>query len=217
MSQKLRISLLLGLLLTLITGVFSAEAQGRPTPTAESRPPGQDDPSSTGDVPNKSIRGSVYIDLNSDGICVNSGVEGEVAVGNINIDFTSSAGEKLATLQSGDNGTYGFADVGDSYWEVKVDPDNTWVVTSQNPLFVPISNDTPVQTGVDFCVQKADTYNRPPVDEAGSGAGAVLLPEAGSAQPEGSTALLFVAISGMGLILLGAGLKLRERAVARNR
>ena len=214
MSQKLRISLLLGLLLTLITGVFTAEAQGRPTPTPEGKPPGQDDPSSTDDVPNKSIRGSVYIDVNSDGVCVNSGVEGEVPVQFINIDFTSSAGEKLATLQSGDNGTYGFADVGDSYWEVKADPDNTWVVTSQNPIFVPIGNDTPVQTGVDFCVQKVDTY-RPPT--GGSGSGGVLLPEAGAAQPVGSTALLFVAISGMGLILLGAGLKLRERAVARNR
>lgn len=216
MSQKLRISLLLGLLLTLITGVLTAEAQDtpRPTPTPISKPPVQTG-GTTGDVPNKSIRGSVYIDVNSDGVCVNSGVAGEVPVQFINIDFTSSAGEKLATLQSGENGTYGFADVGDSYWEVKADPDNTWVVTSQNPIFVPIGNDNPTQTGVDFCVQKADTYKKPAA--GGSGSGGVLLPEAGAAQPAGSMALLFVAVSGMGLVLLGAGLKLRERAVARNR
>lgn len=217
MSQKLRISLLLGLLLTLITGVLTAEAQDapRPTPTPISRPPVQTGGTTTSGVPNKSIRGSVYIDMNSDGVCVNSGVAGEVPVQFINIDFVSSAGEKLATLQSGENGTYGFVDVGNSYWEVKADPDNTWVVTSQNPIYVPIGDDNPVQTGVDFCVQKADTYKKP---TSGTNSGSALLPEAGAAaQPTGSTALLFVAISGMGLVLLGAGLKLRDRAVVGNR
>lgn len=212
MSRKLQISVLLGLLLTLVTGVLVAEAQdGRPTPTPSSRPPGQDD----GAALNKSIRGSVYIDVNSDGVCVNSGVAGEVPVQYINIDFTSSAGEKLVTLQSGENGTYGMVGAGDSYWEVKADPDNTWVVTSQNPIYVPIGDDTPVQTGVDFCVQKVGTYVPPTNLPVVPVAPPALLPVAGAAHSASSSALLLVAIAGIGLILLGAGLKVRERAIAR--
>lgn len=207
MSQKLRISLLLGLLLTLITGVLTAEAQDtRPTPTPNAHPDAGN---------NKSIRGSVYIDVNSDGVCVNSGVDGEVPVQYINIDFINSAGEKLVTLQSGENGTYGLVSAGDSYWEVVADPDNTWVVTSQNPLYVPIGDDTPVQTGVDFCVQKVDTYVPPTTLPIVSPP--VLLPEAGAAQQSGNIALMLAAITGMGLVLLGTGLKMRERATARQR
>ena len=217
MSRKLQISVLLGLLLTLVTGILVAEAQdGRPTPTPSSRPPGQgtdDDDSAL----HKSIRGSVYIDVNSDGVCVNSGVAGEGPVQFINIDFTSSAGEKLVTLQSGENGTYGLVGAGDSYWEVKADPDNTWVVTSQNPLYVPIGDDNPVQTDVNFCVQKVDTYVPPTTNPPVTYSTSTLLPEAGAAQQSGNAALLLVAITGMGLILLGAGLKVRERAAARQR
>jgi len=216
MSRKLQISVLLGLLLTLATGILVAEAQdGRPTPTPSSRPPGQDGGADSGTALDKSIRGSVYIDVNSDGVCVNSGVAGEGPVQFINIDFISSAGEKLVTLQSGEDGTYGMVGAGDSYWEVKADPDNTWVVTSQNPLYVPIGDDNPVQTDVNFCVQKVDTYvppsTNPPVTYP------PLLPEAGAAQQSGNAALLLIAITGMGLILLGAGLKVRERATARQR
>ena len=219
MSQKLRISLLLGLLITLVTGVLTAEAQDapRPTPTPSVNSPGQDDPVDTHPDAgnNKSIRGSVYIDVNSDGVCVNSGVDGEVPVQNINIDFISSAGENLVTLQSGENGTYGLVNAGDSYWEVVVDPDNTWIVTSQNPLYASISDDTPVQIGIDFCVQKVDAYMPPTTLPIVSPP--VLLPEAGAAQQSGNIALMLVAITGMGLVLLGTGLKMRERAVARQR
>ena len=214
MSQKLRITLLLGLLLTLITGVLTAEAQTppRPTPTPNATLTPNDHPDAAN---NKSIRGSVYIDVNSDGVCVNSGVAGEVPVPFINIDFISSAGEKLVTLQSGENGTYGMVNAGDSYWQVVADPDNTWVVTSQNPLYVPIGDDTPVQIGVDFCVQKVDTYVPPTTLPIVSPP--VLLPEAGAAAQSGNMGLLLVAITGMGLVLIGAGLKVRERAAARQR
>ena len=217
MSRKLQISVLLGLLLTLVTGILVAEAQdNRPTPTPSSRPPGQDDGADSGSALDKSIRGSVYIDVNSDGVCVNSGVAGEGPVQYINIDFISSAGEKLVTLQSGEDGSYGMVGAGDSYWEVKADPDNTWVVTSQNPLYVPIGDDNPVQTGVDFCVQKVDTY-APSANLPAAGQLPALLPEAGAAQTSGNAALLLLAITGMGLVLLGAGLKLRERVAARQR
>ena len=199
MSQKLRISLLLGLLFTLMAGVITAEAQGRPTPT----------PTSV----RGHISGVVYEDVNSDGVCVNSGVAGEEPLVNINIDFINSNGEKLVTLQSGEGGIYSLVQAGESYWEIHVDPDNTWRVTSENPLYVPIYADSLVQTDVNFCIQKADTYA--PSTPLPIISPPALLPEAGASAQSGNIGLLLVAITGMGLVLLGTGLKARERAVAR--
>ncbi len=220
MAQKLKFSLLVGFLFTLMIGVLTAQAESDPAvlsnieaPRAQSTPEVTHPDASN----NPSIRGMVYTDVNSDGVCVNSGVEGEGPIENINIDFVSSAGDKIATLQSGEDGTYGLVQVGQSYWEVTVDPDNTWVVTSQNPIYVPIGEDTPVQTGVNFCIQKADTYQeRPelPIVSSSAAGSSTLLPEAGAAQSSGNTALVLLAMTGFGLLLFGVALKVKERIVS---
>lgn len=58
------------------------------------------------------IRGSVHLDVDGDGRCVNSGVAGEVAVPGIDLTFTSVDGTQFVTLYSGSNGTYGLPSAG---------------------------------------------------------------------------------------------------------
>ncbi len=149
-----------------------------------------------------SIRGAVYQDVNGDGRCVETGIAGEVPVEGITIEFVSSDGETVQTLQSGSNGTYGLVAVGQSYWEVTAKPDPTkWIVTSTNPLFAPVFPENGlVQTGYNFCVAK--------------GANAIIiLPESGApaAQQTGSLLLVATAVFGIFLFTMGAGLELARR------
>lgn len=51
------------------------------------------------------IRGTVYLDINGDGRCLNSGLAGEVPVPNIDLTFVTLSGNQQATLYSGSNGT----------------------------------------------------------------------------------------------------------------
>lgn len=175
----------------------------------------QDDDDEHPDTNARSIRGSVYLDVNLDGRCINTGVEGEVAVAGIPVEFTSSNGEHVINLQTGDDGTYGLVAVGHDTWTITAKPNAAeYVVTSTNPLSATISDDNRIETGVDFCVAK------------GSGAGGVIggapgiivlpvmLPESGAPAQTVNVAgmlVLATAVFGFTLIALGAGLEWRRR------
>ena len=149
------------------------------------------------DQPRGTIQGVVYEDVNGDGRCVNTGVEGENPVGNVTIEFVSSDEETVLTLQTADNGIYGLYAAGYSYWQVSAKPGTDWVVTSENPLYAPVYEDTLVQTEVNFCVQKATKAR-------------VVLPVSGGANQSGLTAVL--SIIGLGFMALGGLLEIRRRA-----
>lgn len=98
------------------------------------------------------IRGAVYIDVDGDGQCINTGVSGENPAPNIDIFFTN--GLNRITLFTGSNGTYGLAAAGRGQWIVTANPNIAWRVTSPNPLFVNVSPQAGlVQTNINFCVQ----------------------------------------------------------------
>ncbi|MCA9902129.1 MAG: CAP domain-containing protein [Ardenticatenaceae bacterium] len=101
------------------------------------------------------IRGSVFLDVNGDGRCINSGVAGETAVPFIDLDFATVDGGQRASLYSGSNGTYGLPSVAQGSWVVTAVPNPAlWQVTSTNPQFVSLTvADGLVQLNVDFCVQ----------------------------------------------------------------
>jgi uncharacterized protein YkwD len=100
------------------------------------------------------IRGSVYLDVNRDGRCVNTNVPGEVPVPNIDLTFATIIGDQKATLYSGSNGTYGLPSVGQGTWIVTAVPNPAqWTVTSANPIQVKLSESNGlIQLNVNFCV-----------------------------------------------------------------
>lgn len=149
-----------------------------------------------------SIRGAVYQDVNGDGRCVETGIPGEGPVEGITIEFTSSDGETVLTLQSGSDGTYGLVAAGQSYWQVTAKPDPAeWIVTSTNPLYAPVFPENGlVQTGYNFCV--------------GKGANAIIvLPESGAAAGQHTNNLLLAAAAllGISVFALGAGMEVARR------
>lgn len=103
------------------------------------------------------IRGSVYLDVDGDGRCVNSGVTGEIPMPNIDLTFLSEDRGQSVQLYSGSNGTYGLPSAGQGIWVVTAVPNPAlWQVTSTNPLLVDVSPAAGlVQLNVDFCVKPA--------------------------------------------------------------
>ncbi len=94
-TTKQKLSVLVAIFTLLLFGAVSVQAQ---------------------DDDYRTIRGGVYEDVNGDGRCVNTGVEGEGPVAGIDILFVSSDRETTVTLYTGDNGTYGLAGAGESIW-----------------------------------------------------------------------------------------------------
>ena len=153
------------------------------------------------------ITGAVYKDVNADGLCVDTGVEGEEPVEGVTIEFVSSDEATVVTLTTADNGTYGLADAGESYWRVTAKPDAAkYVVTSENPLFAPVlPSEGLVQTGYNFCVSDG-------TGGTGSTNAVIILPESGAAAT-GSNALVWVtAVFGLTLIGAGVVLELKRRS-----
>lgn len=109
------------------------------------------------------IRGTVYLDVDGDGRCVNSKVTGELPIPNIDLTFVSLSGGQSATLYSGSNGTYGLPSAGQGTWMVTAVPNPAlWKVTSTNPIQVTVSESAGlVQLNVDFCVQPAAGVSLP--------------------------------------------------------
>ncbi len=152
------------------------------------------------------ITGAVYRDVNSDGVCVDTGVEGEDPIKGVTIEFVSSDEATVVTLTTADNGTYGLADAGESYWRVTAKPDATkYFVTSKNPLYAPVFPDNGmVQTGYNFCVSDG-TY-------IGSNNAVIILPESGAAATPNNNMIVWVtAVFGLGLIGTGIFLEVKRR------
>lgn len=149
-----------------------------------------------------SISGAVYKDVNGDGRCIDTGVTGEVPVEGVTIEFVSSDEATVVTLTTADNGTYGLAAAGQSYWRVTAKPDSTkYIVTSENPLYAPVFPENGlVQTGFNFCVSE------------GSNA-VIILPESGAAASTagGSWILWVTAVFGLTLIGTGVALEWKRR------
>lgn len=160
MPRKITVSLLIVILMSL--AVSTAYAQTTPTPPwptptdIGSTVPPETTPEPDGNT-HGTVRGFVYIDVNGDGNCVNTGVAGETAIKGVAIEFVSSDKEHVITNTSAENGAYELAGAGLSYWQVTAKPDAAWVVTSVNPQSALVSADNLVAAGVNFCVAKAGT------------------------------------------------------------
>lgn len=148
-----------------------------------------------------SISGAVYLDVNGDGRCINTGVTGEVPVEGVTIEFTSSDEATVVTLTTASNGTYGLAAAGQSYWRVTAKPDaSKYVVTSENPLYAPVLPETGlVQTDFNFCVSQGTNA-------------VIILPESGAAAS--NTGFVWVtAVFGLALIGVGIVLEVKRRQI----
>jgi hypothetical protein len=198
MSRTIKISVLVSLMLALFVNAAMAQ-EPRPTPTNVSPGSGGGGGSEGTGEQRGTIQGVVYQDVNGDGRCVNTGIAGEEPVAGVNIEFVSSDGATVITLQSGPDGKYGLAAAGFSYWGVTAKPGPEWSVTSEATIFAPIFDDTPVQTGVNFCIGKLGV---------GSARVVAVLPEAGASA---SPILPIVAGAGLGLLLLGFALRWQEK------
>ena len=179
MLKKRPLSLLLILLIALPVGVIHAQEEGQRRGT---------------------IQGRVYEDVNGDGQCVNTGVEGENPIEGIDVRMTSSDRETVITHYSGPEGIYGLAAAGYSNWEVTVLPPAGWVVTSEPTLYVPIYEDSLADTNVNFCLQRVDTHNA-----------RIILPQSGATT---STNLVWAAFAGLAFIMMGLGLAWRQRQIS---
>lgn len=213
MSQKSKISLMLGLALLLFASLTlpAAQAQEQPTPTNTPWPT-PTNIAQPAAVTHGSIRGMVYADVNGDGKCVGTGVAGETAVAGVTIQFTSSDEKTIITHTTAENGAYELAGAGESYWRVTAQPPAEWIVTSENPLYAPIYPNTLLAADVNFCVQKGTAvYPLIPTLAFTPAAGDYVLPEAGaSANPAVPTApaaptapITLLAFFSLGLIALG--------------
>ncbi|MBK8901607.1 MAG: hypothetical protein IPM53_10525 [Anaerolineaceae bacterium] len=148
-----------------------------------------------------SITGAVYLDVNGDGRCFNTGVTGEGPVQGVTIEFVSSDEATVVTLTTAENGTYGLAAAGQSYWRVTAKPDATkYVVTSENPLYAPVLPETGLdQSGINFCVSQGTNA-------------VIILPESGGAAS--SNGLVWVtAVFGLALIGVGVVLEVKRRLI----
>jgi hypothetical protein len=200
--RNLTVILLFVLMFGWVTAV-SAQTP-RPTPTNVS--------TTSDDDVHGSIQGHVYLDANGDGVCVNSGVEGEIAVEGVAMQFVSSDEQTIITVTSGEDGGFGLFAAGQSNWRVTAQPETGWVVTSENPLYVPVYSETLGHTGVDFCVAQGTVANGVVVLNSGQTVliggevvtGAILLPEAGEARTDMTDFVLW-GTAVLGLILFGFG------------
>ena len=208
-----RTILLLGALLLFVLATAVSAQTPRPTPTNVG---GSGGGTSSDSEARGSIQGHVYKDVNGDGVCVNSGVEGEVPVAGVAVQFTSSDEATIVNVTSGEDGGFGLFAAGQSYWRVAVRPESGWGATSENPLYVPVYPETLGHTGVDFCIAEGAGVGNGVIvlDGRQIAAGSVLLPEAGGAASEVSATItdgLFILITALlGLLLFVSGLALHR-------
>lgn len=184
MTKTIHISLLVALLLSITVGVIGAQEQGEPRGFLEGR---------------------IYKDVNGDGKCVDTGVEGEVPIPNINVEFVSSDEQTVITHYSGPEGIFGLVAAGYSWWRVTVMPGPGWIVTSEPVLHIPVFADSPAHTDVNFCLSQGTTVT----GTVGQARVVALLPQSGESASSGLT---IVAALGVVLLVLGAGLEIRRRS-----
>ena len=202
----------------IVVGLFSmATAVSAQTPRPTPTNVGGVSEESSDSSERGSIQGHVYQDVNGDGVCVNSGVEGEGPISGIPVEFVSSDEQTVITVTSGEDGSFGLFAAGQSNWRVTAQSGNGWSVVSENPLYVPVYPETLGHTGVDFCVVQGDAMTGNGVIVIDSAEGSVLLPEAGAAAelPQNGRSLAFVwvtAVFGLLVFLVGAGLQRRQKS-----
>lgn len=175
---------------------------------------------------NGTIRGSVYRDVNGDGLCVDTGVPGEEPVPGITLEFVSEDEQHTIHLYTGGDGMYGLAAAGFSNWRVTATPNSDWVVTSQNPIYAYINHEKVAATDVNFCVAKVGedvlsvypgqpVYPVVPIYPGGQQPVAqVIMPESGAPEIASNyTALLtaVIAFGGFSFIMFGVGLEVKRR------
>jgi hypothetical protein len=142
------------------------------------------------------IRGTVRLDTNSDGICADGApVEG------ITVNFKNETGTEDLYLQSGQDGTYGLVEVGYSNWTVTIQPNADWTATSAKSATASVWPETMAVTGIDFCVVKTADYKK---------TASTVLPQSGAALG-GAVPFWIAMLFGAGLIVSGTGLELRRR------
>ncbi len=136
-----------------------------------------------------SISGTVYRDLNLNGLCASED-EPKVAA-NIPLELVSDDAGELIRISSAADGTHAFTTDTLGLWSVTILPGQGWRVTSQQTLEVVLSIDNPDATNIDFCIIE--------IDQTGGGGGTTL-PESGFIV---STPLLLAAAIGFILVTIG--------------
>lgn len=97
-----------------------------------------------------SIRGTVYQDLDGNGVCGGS----DTQISNFAVVFSTPDGLNSIQLRTGSDGTYGLVGVDFGEWIVTaVPPSSSWRITSANPIKVNVTENDLVKTDIDFCVQ----------------------------------------------------------------
>ena len=181
----------------------------RPTPTNVGGGSDDDDDEERG-----TMQGHVYVDVNGDGVCVNSGVEGERPIEGVPVEFVSSDEQTVITVTSGDDGGFGLFAAGQSNWRVSAKPEAGLVVTSANPLYVPVYPESLGHTGVDFCVAEGTAANgiivladgqTIVVGDSIAAAGTIILPEAGAAAQSDYAGVIVWGTAVLGFVLFGFG------------
>jgi hypothetical protein len=147
------------------------------------------------------ILGTVYNDLNGDGVCVGTS---EPGLPNMVVEFVNTEAAIQTALQTNENGSYGYTSAGLGTWNVTVKPPQGWQSTAQSTRQVTLTSTQPVASGIDFCITQSTTTPVPTsTPQSGGSGGAVTLPESGATI---APALLVTLVIGLGLLALGAGL-----------
>jgi len=142
------------------------------------------------------IIGTVYRDINANGVCVNEG-EPRVAA-NIPMELVSDDVGELVRITTAADGSYAYNTDALGLWRVTVVPGAGWRVTSQQTQEVVLNIDNLDVTNIDFCIIEVEQ----------SSGGGTTLPESGAPV---APALLMASTIGFILIAAGAGLLLFNR------
>ena len=143
-----------------------------------------------------SISGTVYRDINANGVCTGEG-EPRVAA-NIPMELVEDDVGELVRISTAADGSYAHNTTRLGLWRVTVVPGVDWRVTSQQTLDVVLSVDNPNAADIDFCIIEVE----PPPNGGGT------LPGSGVAV---APALIMAASFGFILIAAGATLILISR------
>lgn len=160
-----------------------------------------------------SISGTVYRDINANGICAG---ENEVGEAGIPIQLVNRDDNSTVNLTTGSGGNYELSGAAGGTWQVTVNPGSGWRVTSQQTVQVSITEDEPDVEEVDFCIVQVSTSTPTATAVASVTPGPTptpvqpVLPESGA-----PLSAPLVAAFGLGLLFLVTGAALFVHA--RNR
>ena len=99
------------------------------------------------------ISGRVYNDLDGNGVCADTG---EPGVGDIPVLSLSDQGNQMAVTTLSD-GNYQLTTVAFGTWTVRVEPEDSWRVTSSREHQVVVNEENRETTGIDFCITQQQT------------------------------------------------------------